>query len=146
MENEPNATIINADNTTDTHLQPNGVADNVSRHSSRVGSARSGRSKATSLREATAIDGATERKTSGSVRGSPKPDATISAERVASALAKSKPGSPAIPIIDTPSGEFDDDGVNQESGRIRPEIEAIVISSIKILLSIFLNDNYLCYI
>ncbi len=125
MDNEPTSAIINGDNT-DTHSQVNGAADNVSRHSSRVGSSRSGRSKAASVREAVAIDELGDRKPSSPGPTSPKLDGITNGDRQHSILVKSKPQSPVIPVLDTPSAEFNDELINQDDDYIRSGIEAIV--------------------
>lgn len=113
MENEPTTDIINGDNT-DTHVQVTEAADNLSHHSSRAGSARSGRSKAASVREATAIDEIDGRKQSPTAVTSPKPDGIVTVERQPSATVKSKPQSPAPPVLDTPNGGYHDDAENQD--------------------------------
>jgi hypothetical protein len=140
MDNEPAPPIINGD-TTDTHSQAGGIADNASRHSSRVGSARSGRSKAASIREATTIDGLNDQKPPKAA--SPKPDALTNGDRQPSAVVKSKPASPrvpvpAVPVVDTPAAEYDDEVTNQDDDFVRSESEAIV--------SLVLGDvtNYFC--
>lgn len=125
MDNEPSAAIINGDNT-DTHSQVNETTDNVSRHSSRVGSARSGRSKAASVREAVAIDDEENRKQSGNVAStSPKPEVTTNGDRQPSAVVRSKPQSPIVPALDTPTGDFNDDMNNQDDDGTA-EMNAIV--------------------
>ncbi|CAF1063283.1 unnamed protein product [Rotaria sordida] len=124
MDNEATTVINNGDNT-DTNLPANIPTDNGSRRSSRVGSARSGRSKAASVREAPAVDGSNERKTSANGVTSPKPDVITNGDRQHSAVVNSKPASPIVPIVDTPSGEFDDDNMNQEDGHVKSEIESI---------------------
>ena len=124
MDNEPISTLNNGDNT-DTHSQVNGNADNVSRHSSRAGSARSGRSKAASVREATAIDGAVEQKPSVNGAASPKPNVVTNGDGQHATVMKSKPPSPSVPVIDTPSGEYDE-MINQEDALNRSETEDIV--------------------
>ena len=126
MDNEATSTIIPTDQT-DTQSQSGKKTDNASRHSSRVGSARSERSKATSGREATTIDD-TNRKGSGAAQ-SPKPNG----ERQGSpTLLKSKPPSPTIPtiapgaLVDTSNGDFNDDLNIQDEVDNNAEIEAIV--------------------
>jgi hypothetical protein len=125
MDNEPTSAIINGDNT-DTHSQVNEPADNTSRHSSRVGSSRSGRSKAASVREAFAIDDLDGRKPSEIVVTSPKPDVITNGDRQHSAVVKSKPQSPTAPVFDTHDGEYNDDLINQDDDYVKPEIHAIV--------------------
>lgn len=125
MDNEPDSATQNTDNG-DTNLTVNAQAENASRHSSRAGSARSGRSKAISLREATAIDGAQERKASGSSTKSTKPVEATNGEQQPSATVKSKPPTPVVPIIDTPSGEYDDDMMNGDAGHGKSEIDSVV--------------------
>ena len=122
MENEPITAVINGDNT-DTHSQVNGNADNASHHSSRAGSARSGRSKAASVREATAIDDTNERKPSPTVPASPKAVAPTNGERQPSATVK--PQSPTVPIVDTPNVDDMDDMMNQGEDTWKDE-EAVV--------------------
>lgn len=125
MDNEPTTATANGDNT-DTHSQINGNTDNVSRHSSRVGSARSGRSKAASVREAVTIDETENRKSSPTVPASPKPDVTTTSDRQPSAAVKSKPQSPAVPVLDTPTGDYNDDMINQDDDYSTAEVDAIV--------------------
>jgi hypothetical protein len=133
MDNEPSPAIVNGDNT-DTHSQVNGAADNASHHSSRAGSARSGRSKAASVREAIAIDDLDNRKGSAAAATSPKADVITNGHRQPSAVVKSKPQSPVIPVFDTPNGEFNDDLINQDDDHGKSELDVIVSSiSIKII-------------
>jgi hypothetical protein len=124
MDNEPISTLNIGDNT-DTHSQVNGGADNASRHSSRAGSARSGRSKAASVREATAIDGAVEQKPSANGTTSPKPNVVTNGDGQHPTVMKSKPPSPSVPVVDTPSGEYDE-MMHQDDGLTRSETEDIV--------------------
>jgi hypothetical protein len=125
MDNEPIAVVTNGDNT-DTHSQINGTTDNASRHSSRTGSARSGRSKAASVREAVVIDDLTERKPSATAAGSPKPDVTTNGDRQPSTAVQAKPPSPVVPVFDSASGVYNDDLANQDDDYLQAEIEAIV--------------------
>jgi len=125
MDNEPISAIINGDNT-DTHSQVNEAADNTSRHSSRVGSSRSGRSKAASVREAVAIDDLDGQKPSVIAPTSPKPDVITNGDAQHSVLVKSKPQSPTVPVFDTPGGEYNDDLVNQDDDYLKSEIHAVV--------------------
>jgi hypothetical protein len=134
MENEPITAVINGDNT-DTHSQVNGAADNASHHSSRAGSARSGGSKAASVREATAIDDANERKPSPTVPASPKAVAATNGERQPSATVKSKPQSPVVPIVDTPNVDDNDDMMNQEEDPWKAE--AAIVRSDFLMKKIF---------
>jgi len=107
MENEPSSAVVNGDNT-DTQSQANGQTDNVSRHSSRVGSARSGRSKAASIREAVALDEVDGRQQSATAAAqSPKPDAPTDGDRVPSPTLKFEP-TPVVAAAD----EFQEDEVN----------------------------------
>lgn len=125
MENEGNTAIANG-GTTDTHSQVNGHADNVSRHSSRVGSARSGRSKAASLREAVTLDDAEGRKQSAVASQSPKPDVTTNGDRAPSPTLKVKPPSPAVPAHDAFDGDFQDDSIHLDDEHSQAGTEAIV--------------------
>lgn len=125
MENELTTAIVNGDHT-DTHSQVNGAADNVSHHSSRAGSVRSGRSKATSIREATAIDDLNGHKPSPTAPASPKPNGITHGERQHSATAKSKPQSPTVPILDTPDGGDDNDDIfNQGDDYWKAEVAIV---------------------
>jgi hypothetical protein len=134
MDNEPS--FANGDNT-DTHSQVNEVTDNASRRSSRVGSARSGRSKAASHREATAIDGSNDRKLSAVAATSPKPNVITNGDAQHPTVMKSKPPSPLLPLLDTPSGDYDE-MMNPEDGYAKSELEAIVsLFSIEIHFLIF---------
>jgi len=130
MDNEPTSAIINGDNT-DTHSQVNGTADNASRHSSRIGSARSGRSKAASVREAVVLDNLDDRKPPVTAAASPRPDVTTNGDRQHSAAIRSKIPSPTVPVVDTPGDEFNDDMIDQNGDHGKSELEDIV--------SLFLN-------
>lgn len=126
MENEPTSTTLNGDNT-DAHSQVNGAADNLSRHSSRAGSAKSGRSKAASIREAVNIDDIDGRRPTPPItNGSPKPDAVANGDQHASAIAKTKPPSPVVPAFDTPNGDHHEDLNDEDDDRMNSDAQAIV--------------------
>jgi hypothetical protein len=127
MENEPTTAVINGD-ATDTHSQVNEAADNASFHSSRAGSARSGRSKAASVREATAIDDNTDgRKPSPIAVTSPKLDGINNVERQPSAQVKPKPPSPTPPTFDTPNGDYTDETITQDDDYWKAEASIVGI-------------------
>lgn len=142
MENEPTTTTLNGDNT-DAHSQVNGgAADNLSRHSSRVGSAKSGRSKAASVREAVNIDEIDGRKPTPPIaNGSPRPEQVTNGDQHPSAVAKTKPPSPVVPAFDAPNGDHHEDLNDQDDDRINSEVQAIV--SLSFHREVFLKDFYL---
>ena len=144
MDNEPTSEVVNADNIdTDLPVNVNSNTDNISRHSSRLGSARSGRSKAQSVREATAIDGSEDQKSSGTAATPPNPEITTNGDRHLSAVVKSKRSSPVVPVFDTPSGEYDDDGANQDEPYVKSDIEYIVsLIDTKIEMRFFFRFKY----
>jgi len=125
MDNEPTSAHINGDKT-DTHSQSGGAADNASKHSSRMGSVRSVRSKAASIREATTLDGPADRKSSAATARSQKPAVVTNGDRHPSAVVKSKPPSPTVPVLDQPTDENNDETINQDGGYVKSEIESIV--------------------
>ena len=132
MENEPTTTTLNGDNT-DAHSQVNGNADNQSRHSSRAGSAKSGRSKATSVREAVTMDDVDGRKPTPPIGGgSPRPEIITNGDQQPSANVKAKPPTPPVAVFDTPNGDDNDDINNQDDDRINAEQQAIVSVSFSI--------------
>lgn len=126
MENEPTSATLNGDNT-DAHSQVNGNADNVSRHSSRVGSAKSGRSKATSVREGVNIDDVDGRKATPPTGGrSPKPEIITNGDQHPTTNVVAKPPTPPVATFDTPNEDYNDDTVNEDDDRLNTEAQAIV--------------------
>ena len=123
---------------TDTHSQTGGAADNASKHSSRIGSVRSVRSKAASIREGSVLDGQGDRKSPSTAARSPKPGVVTNGDRLSSAIVKSKPPSPTVPVVDTPNDENTGETTDQDGGDVKSEIESIVSGfSMMIKLYIF---------
>lgn len=127
MDHESPSANINGDKT-DTHSQAGGAADNASRHSSRsrVGSVRSVRSKAASVREATALDGPADRASPGAAARLPKPAVATNGDRHPSAAVQNKPPSPTVPVPEQPNEEANDETMNQDDSNVKSEIESIV--------------------
>ena len=111
---------------TDTQSQTGKKSDNGSRRSSRVGSSRSDRSKAISGPEATAIDEIVPRKASSHASGSPRLDRGTDEPSQNPAINKSKPTTPAAPMIDAFSRDLNDDGLDIEEPENETEINEIV--------------------
>ena len=133
MENED----APANDHTDTQSQTGKKSDNGSRRSSRVGSSRSDRSKAISGPEATAIDEVVPRKTSSHASGSPRLDRGADEHPQNPVITKSKPTTPAAPMVDAFSRDMNDDGLDTEE----PENEAEINEVVRIHLILVVLNN-----